>query len=309
VESAAYANAIPLWFGDPPSERIQIEGTPQQAVINVGCTVISPGYFRLMRIPLLEGRDFTDLDDQKAPFVIIVNQTSARRFFGNENPIGRRIINNEKPRTIIGLVKDSKYGSPAESPQPYFYSPFQQRFGTGQHNAIYIRATGEPDEARAILRREIAALDPASNLYDEMALSEYTQASLYPQKVAAILLAALAAVSLLLAAMGLYSVMAYAVSERTREIGIRVALGAGRFDVLGMVVRKALLLTACGLLCGFLVSLASARMIGSLLVQIDAVDPLTYAGAAAFLGLIALLASYIPARHAIQVDPVSALRR
>jgi predicted permease len=310
VENAAYANAIPLWFGDPPSERIRIEGIPEQAgIMNVGSTVISPGYFGLMRIPLLEGRDFTDLDDGKAPLVVIVNQTFARRFFGGENPLGRKVITGDRPRTIVGLVKDSKYGSPAERPRPYFYSPFQQRFGTGQHNAIYIRTSADMGEARAILRREVAALDAASGLYDAMPLTEYTQASLYPQKVAAIMLGALATLSLLLAAMGLYSVMSYAVNERRREIGIRMALGASRLDVLGSVLRKALMLTGVGLITGFVAALVSARLVGSLLVQIDASDPLTYAGAAGFLTWIAVVAAYVPARRAIGVDPVSALRQ
>jgi ABC-type antimicrobial peptide transport system permease subunit len=258
---------------------------------------------------VLDGRDFNDLDDSTAAPVVIVNQTFAQRFFGNSNPIGRKVISGDKPRIIVGLVKDSKYGNAAERPLAFFYSPFQQRFGTGQHNAVFIRTNGDPDEARSILRREVAGLDPASGLYDAMPLKEYTDASLYPQKVAAILLAALAVISLLLAAMGLYSVMAYAVTERTREIGIRMALGAGQFDVLGMVLRKALALTALGLVAGFAVAASLARLIGSLLVGMSAGDPLPYLGASVFLITVAAVATYIPARHALKVDPVSALQR
>jgi ABC-type antimicrobial peptide transport system permease subunit len=181
-------------------------------------------------------------------------------------------------------------------------------FGRGHNNFIYVRTRGDPNTARATLRHEVAALDPTADLYDAMSLTEYTQASLYPQKVAASLLAALGILSILLAAAGLYSVMSYAVSERTQEIGIRMALGSSQRDVLAIVFGKALTMTAIGLMGGVLAALAFTRLISSLLVEVSAADPITFVAAALFLVCVALLASYVPARRATQVDPIIALR-
>ncbi|HZT29638.1 MAG TPA: ABC transporter permease [Bryobacteraceae bacterium] len=312
IEQVSYADWVPLWFGESPWETLHIEGySPVTAAgSKVNRTLVAPGYFSLMRIPLVAGRDFTDQDDADARPVLIVNEAFARRFFQGRDPIGRQVRIEGccgRPWSVIGVVQNSKQNNPAEAPFPYFYAPFQQMFGTGHNNFLYIRAAGDVHAARTALRREAAGLN-AGGLYDAMPLAEYTQASLYPQRVAAMLLVALGTLSLLLAAIGLYSVMAYAVNERTKEIGIRMALGAQSGDVLGMVLRRALILTAGGLLVGVPTALALTRLIASLLVQVSANDPLTVAVAALFLSAVAALASYLPARHATKVDPTTALR-
>jgi ABC-type antimicrobial peptide transport system permease subunit len=195
-----------------------------------------------------------------------------------------------------------------EPPQPYFYMPFKQRFQEGFDIAFYLRTAGNPNEAIATLRREAVAIDPAAASFEATPLSEYITASLYPQKVAAKLLAVLALTSLLLSAVGLYSVITYAVSQRTHEIGIRIALGARPGDVVSMVIRQGMLLTLAGLLAGCAGALAAMRLVASMLVNVSAADPATYAAAALLLGAVALLACYLPARRAAKVDPIVALR-
>ncbi len=312
IEQVTYADWVPLWFGNPPWEMLRIEGyaRSREAGTPVFRTLVGPGYFHLLHIPLLAGREFTDQDDEKAPRVMIVNQTFARRFFQGQDPLGRRVHFDycDCWHTIVGLAQDSKESSPSEPPTPFVYAPFRQMFGRGHNSFIYVRTRGNPNTARATLRHEVAALDPTADLFDAMPLTEYTQSALYPQKVAAILLASLGILSMLLAAVGLYSVMSYAVSERTQEIGIRMALGASRRDVHAMVFGKSLAMTATGLLGGVLAALALTRLVSSLLVEVSAADPLTFVAAILFLLGVALVATYVPARRATKVDPMVAWR-
>ena len=310
VEEVSYADWVPLWFGDPPWENIEIEGaaTGPNRLFKTFRTQVAPGYFRLLRIPLIAGRDFTAQDDAKSARVIIVNQAFLRRFLPVGDPLGRKVRVAGTVSTVVGVVRDSKQSNPAQAPYPYFFVPFQQRFGRGHNNFLYIRTNGSPDTVRAALHREIAALDPAAGLYDAMPLTEYTEASLYQHKVAASLLSALGILSLLLAAVGLYSVMSYSVSERTREIGIRMALGAQPRNVLALVLRQGLVMTLSGLLAGIVIALAGARLVAALLIGVGGADPLTYAAASLFLCAIALFATWIPARRATRVDPMTSLR-
>jgi ABC-type antimicrobial peptide transport system permease subunit len=261
-----------------------------------------------MGISLLEGRDFTERDDRSAELVIIVNQTFARKYFNGKNPIGRKVRVSGEWSTVAGMVKDSKYRSPAEGLTAYFYGSFGQMFYSGHNNFIYLRAR-DLDAARLTLRREAAALDPNKGLYELSALTDCTQAGLFGERVAASLLSALGVLALLLAAVGLYSVMAYAVSERTREMAIRMALGAQRRQVLGLVLRKGLAMTVTGLAAGAAATIATARMLSSTLgAPLSTAEPLVFAAASLLLLAIALLASYIPARRATEVDPMTALR-
>ncbi len=310
VQQVSYADWVPLWFGNPPWNSVLVDGYSRdiQDQFRMSQTVVAPGYFDLMKIPVLSGRDFTERDDANSAPVIIVNQAFARRFYKGADPVGRKVQVSGAFHTIVGMVRDSKQINAGEAPYPFFYEPFAHAFGTGDNNFIYIRTAGDPEAARATLRHEIAALDASTGLYDATPLEEYTQASLYPQKVAAMLLTALGLLSLLLAALGLYSVMAYAVTERTHEIGIRMALGAQRASVHAMVARKAISMTAAGLAVGIAVALAVAHLVGSLLVQVSPADPLTFLFAILFLSGVALAASFIPAHRATRVDPMSALR-
>ena len=162
IEQVSYADWVPLWFGQSPWQTLHIEGyseTPQPGT-KVSRTLVAPGYFSLMRIPLLAGRDFTDQDDSKSKPVLIVNEAFAERYFRGRDPIGRHIEMEGccgRPWTIVGVVKNSKQNTPSESPFPYFYAPFQQMFGSGHNNFIYMRTAGDPNTARAILRHEAAA--------------------------------------------------------------------------------------------------------------------------------------------------------
>jgi predicted permease len=310
IEEVTYADWVPLWFGESPYEMLRVEGDTrsERDYVPVSRTLTSPGYFHLMRIPLLAGRDFTAKDDRDSRYVAVVNQTFAERFFGGKDPIGRRILVSGDWMTVVGLAKDSKYFHPGESAQPYMYVPFKQYFFSGHNNFMFIRTAGNPNDVRPVLRREIAALDPSTALYDAMPLTEYTQAALYPQKVAASMLAALGILSMVLAAVGLYSVMAYAVSERTHEIGVRMALGARPRDVLAMVLRKGMILTVAGLLAGMAAALVATRATSGMFVTVSASEPLVFVAGSLLLTVVAILATYIPARRATKVDPVNALR-
>ena len=238
----------------------------------------------------------------------VVNQAFARRYFAGANPVGRRIRAWGRWLTVVGMSKDVKHHSIAEPPTPYFYAPFRQGFSTGHAAIFYVRMAGDPTAAAAMLRREAAALDPGVGVIEAMRLTEYMGASLFPLKLAATLLAVLGAISVLMAAVGLYSVMAYAVSQRTHELGIRMAVGAQPLDVLRLVMRQGLALTGAGLAAGIFVAFAVTRAARGLLVNVSAADPLTFAAAAVFLALVAMLASYVPARRATKVDPMVALR-
>ena len=311
VQEVSYADWVPLSFGDAPWESVGVDGYTRDGLAEstVTRTLVAPGYFQLMRIPVLSGRDFSEKDDDpKSAAVIIVNQAFARRFFGRRDPVGRKAGVNGRASLIVGMVRDTKQNSPAESPYPLLYLPFSQGFGTGHNNFIFLRTAGDPGSVRATLRHEIAALDSTAGIYDAETLVEYTGAALYPQKVAAMLLAGLGVLSLVLAALGLYSVMAYAVTERTHEIGIRMALGASRSAVHAMIARKAMSMTGVGLAAGIAGALVLAHVVGSLLVGVSPADPIAFLFAIVFLSGVSLAASYLPARRATRVDPVTALR-
>jgi predicted permease len=309
VVSVSYADTIPLGFGTGPGTRLEIEGyVPTESEdMTIGRTFVAPDYFNVLRIPLLEGRDFTERDNAAAEPVAIVNAPFARRFFDGRNPVGRRIKAGGRWLTVVGLVKENKYYLLTEAPRPYFYAPLAQ-VGAPEDIAFYIRSAGDPLQSIATMRREAAAVDPNAGVFDAMPLAEYIGNPLFPQRFAASLMSALGVMALLLAAVGLYSVMAYAVSQRIHEIGIRLALGARPGDVLGMVVREGIVLTAAGVGAGLAGALAATRLLSGLLVGVSATDPLIFTAAGLFILLVALLASYLPARRASKVDPIVALR-
>jgi len=236
-----------------------------------------------------------------------VNQTFAHRFFAGREAVGRRVQTLGEWYTVVGMARDSKYVKPTENAQPYFYVPVRQAFA-GLMIAMHIRTAGEPESVAGMLRREVAVIDPAVRVFDIMPMTEAISAGLFGQKTAAALLAGLGIFALALAATGLYSVMAYAVAQRTQEIGIRMALGAERADVLALVVRRGMSLTFAGLGIGVAASLAVMRLAASQLVQVSATDPLVFIAAPLFLAIVALAANYFPARRATRIDPNAALR-
>ncbi len=309
IVDVSYADRVPLGFGLGPSTDLEIAGyVPRQGeTMGVARDLVGPGYLRTLGVPLMAGREFTTHDVAAAEPVIVVNQSFARRFFAGANPLGRKVRAWGQWFTVVGLARDSKYYRLSEPPRPYFFACMEQQEPDREID-FYVRTAGTPDEALRTLRREAAAVDPEVGAFEAMPLAEYIAGPLFPQKIAASLLSVLGALSLLLAGVGLYSVMAYAVSQRRNEIGIRMALGAPAGDVLTMIMRQGLTLTAAGLGAGLLAALGATHLVGSMLTSVSATDPAIFCGAMAFLGAVALLASYLPARRATKVDPMTALR-
>jgi ABC-type antimicrobial peptide transport system permease subunit len=210
--------------------------------------------------------------------------------------------------TVVGVAKDSKYHRVTESAQPYFYIPIRQIFRPEYGLTFDVRTSGSVNEAIAALRREATAIDPALTIFDAEPMTEYVAASLFGAKIAASLLSVLSALGLLLAAIGLYSVMAYAVAQRTGEIGIRVTLGAQPEDIMRLVIQQGIAFAAVGLAVGSLAAAALARVVAAMLVGVGPADPLVYAAATAFTVLVTLCSAAIPAWRALRVDPAVALR-
>jgi predicted permease len=308
VTAVAYADYAPLGSGSGPYNQIEVQDyTPQpKQSMQVNRYGISSGFFAAMRTPLLEGRDFLDSDDATAPPVIIVSQSFVRRYFGGESALGRRVKIGPNSTTVIGVAQDRKYFDVAEAPRPHFFVSIRQRGPSGQLY-FFLRTTNAPSSVLAVLRREVAAVDSRASAFDAMPFTEWSDVTLLPHKVAATLASGLGLIALLIAAVGLYSVMAYAVSQHTQEIGIRMALGARPSDVLGDVQLRGMTLTAAGLAAGTAVALAATRLVSGMLVGLSSTDPATFAGAALFVIAVALIASYLPALRATRVDPIQAL--
>jgi predicted permease len=322
VTDVAYSDGVPLGFEPSWWEELKIEGYAPQPDenMNIFRNVISPGYLPLMHIPMIDGRNFTEQDNENAPPVMIVNQAFAQRFFAGRNPIGHKVHGWGSWFRIVGVARDSKYHYLNEITPPYFYVPFRQMYRQDMNLAFYVRTRGDPDWVVSTLRAQTLALDPNVTVFDAAPLKEFIGASLYPQKVAASLMAIMGALALLLAAVGLYSAMAYSVAQRTQEIGVRMALGARPGRVLLMVVRQGLTLTAAGLAAGAGLAWMLARVAANVsatnsamgstqkVLQGSANDPLIFAGAILFLSAVATLAAYFPARRAASVEPMEALR-
>jgi predicted permease len=313
VVGVTYSDVVPMSIpsgtGSSPWHQVEVEGyvhAPDEQM-TIHRATVPPGYFDLLGIRRIEGRDFTEQDDARKPMVIIVNQTFARRFFRDLDPIGRKVRIERDVATVVGLVRDSKYHTPIESPMPFFYVPFRQWFAPGLNFSVFLKTRGDPMRMTPVLQREALALNPDA-ISTTRSFSDMNAQSLSPQRVAASLLGVIGGVSLLLAAIGLYSVMSYAVSQRTQELGIRVALGAGPGSVLGLVAKEGLKLTLPGLAVGAVAALALARLVTSMLVHVSAADPATFTASVAFLGFVAVLASCMPAVRALRIDPIAALR-
>jgi predicted permease len=282
---------------------------PADEGISTGFNVVGPKYFRTMETPLLRGRDFTEADRKGAPGVAVINETLAGILWPGEDTLGKRVSVSgpEGPfLEIVGVARDGKYRSLGEAPHPYIYQPLLQSYDPKM--TLVVRTTGEPQSVATAVREQIRALDANLPVADVKTLRDQLDLSLFPSRVAAWTLGGFGVLALLLAAIGIYGVVSYSVAQRTREIGVRMALGAKETDVLKLVLGEGLFVIAVGLALGLLLAGASTRVIVGFLYGVGATDPLTFAGVPLLLGLIALVASYIPARRATKVDPLVALR-
>jgi predicted permease len=317
VTAVSYDDSPPLGFYGYNWEGLEVEGYVPGRSENMKTArdLVSPGYFSLMKIPIVEGRDFTLADtatrlhdDPDHLKVMIVNQEFARRFFAGRNPIGRKVRGWGEWFTVVGVAGNIKWQHLTERTRPGIYVPIRQVYRPEYGLTFQVRTAGPVPAAMAAIRREAAAIDPAMMLFDSMPLPEYISASLYGQKIGATLLNVLGGLGLFMAALGLYSVMAYSVAQRTGEIGIRMTLGARPRDMLFLVLRQCLGLACLGLAIGWLAAAALARMLTAVLVSVSPADPTVYAGAAGIIVAIALLSAAIPAWRALRVDPMVALR-
>jgi putative ABC transport system permease protein len=258
-----------------------------------------------MGIDRLAGRSFTAADGEAAPPVVIVDRLFAERYWPGEPAVGRRVRRGEEWSHVVGVVEPVRYVRPDEDAQPQFYSPMAQN---GQRRMDVLVRGGDPDLAAAALDEEVAALDPELPVHDVRSLAEVARGSVEQHRYPAILLGLFAGVALLLAALGTYGVMSHSVVRRTREIGVRMALGAGRRQVLESVLGEGLRLVALGAAVGLIGGWALGRVLAGLLYRVSAVDPLSLVLVTAVLGGVAALACWLPARRAASLDPLTALR-
>jgi len=311
VTSAAFTNRIPMVIGGNSSMGIGVEGyvprDNEEVVINY--TVVGPRYFETMGIPLREGREFGALDTPASARVIVINESMAKRYWPAGKALGGRIRMGETLIEVVGIAADTKYGSLTERPLPQLFYPLSQRNASTVR--LIARTSGDPAALVGGLRDAIRGLDANLPVFDARTMREHMQGALFVQRMAADLLGAMGVLALLLAAIGLYGVIAYAVSQRTQEMGIRLALGASPASLLGMIVGQGMKLTGVGLAIGLLLALGAFGSIGamrSLLPGISPLDPVTFVAVPAVLAAIALVASWIPARRAGRIDPLVALR-
>jgi predicted permease len=310
VQSAGIADMIPVDLHFTRT-AVFIEGQPTERTANTPSAMINrtgPQYFQAMGTRLLAGRDFTEQDDQKSTRVAIVNEAFARRFYPGEDPIGKRFSLGRSESTknqIIGVVEDGKYAGLNENPRPYVGRPvWQSEVGA---TSVIVRTDGDPQKLISAVTREVQDLDPHLPISSNTLFGKL-DVPLLPARIGASLLGGFGLLALALAAIGIYGVISYAVSTRTHEIGIRMALGAEKSDVLKLVLGQGLKLTLIGLAIGLLAALGATQFMKAILFGVSATDPLTFALASIVLGVVALLACYVPARRATKVDPMVALR-
>jgi putative ABC transport system permease protein len=314
VQAAGAVNYLPL-SGTGNRRNFSLEGQPEPK-LNLEFRMISPDYFRALGIRLRAGRLFSERDREDAPRVAIINETFARLFFSNEDPLGKRIrLGNEQGPfpwlTIVGVVKDVKHGGLDLETSPEMYVPYLQPLLPDWNVPpmfLAVRAGSEASNLTAAVRSAVQDLDRDQPLYSLATMEQLLARSMAPRRFNMLLLAAFASLALLLSVIGIYGVISYSVTQRTHEIGVRIALGARAGDVLRLVVGQGMWLAVIGVGMGLVAALALTRLMANLLYRVSTTDPVTFAVIALLLISIALLACYLPARRAMRVDPLVALR-
>jgi predicted permease len=310
VSDVSYTDYVPLSFGEGSWEDLRVEGYVPQPNENMKLyrAAISPDYFKTLGIPLLDGRDFTMGDDSAHAAAMIVNQAFVQRFLAGRAALGVRVRGWGRWFTIVGIVKDSKVYRVTEPAKPYFYVPIRQVYRPEYGYTFLAKSAMPSDETARTIAQAVKSADPTVPLFNAMPLREYVAGPLQSQQAALQLLAILATVALLLAAIGLYGVISYSVAQRTKEIGVRVALGARPSDVLRVVASQAGALLLAGLVAGLVGGAVLSRLLTAMLYGVRPGDVVVFGGAAAGMVAIAIVATGLPARRAMAVDPVVALR-
>ena len=312
VRGAAVSSGIPFGAGNYTTHPMFTTGAsvlPPSTLVPIDWRIVSPGYFATMNIPLLRGRDFTDADNSTTAGVLIVSQSTAKKFWGDLDPIGRVLHPSAVPKqaiTVIGVVGDVR-DTALNQETPALYYPMAARVA-GLMDVV-VRTSAAPDSVLPAVRQKIRELDPQLALANIRTEDEWVSNSAAQPRLNSVLLGVFAAVALLIASIGIYGVLAYSVSQRTSEIGVRMALGATRSHVLRLIVTEGLVVAIAGIGLGLLGALALARVLASLVFGVQVHDPSTFAAAAFTLALVALAASIVPALRASRVDPMVALRQ
>ena len=307
VRAVGFARMVPLTLTS--SDRgVQIPGYEPGPNENMSIrnNAVTPGYFEAMGIPLLAGRPFLDMDDRDGAPVMIVNQQFANRFWPGEDAIGRTVRTGGEDREVVGVVPTGKYFSLGEEPSDFMYFPQAQEWSFPM--TAHIRTAGDPNALAAAVLQEVRRLDASMPVADLRTMTSTLGVSLFPARLGGAALGIFGILGMILAAVGIYSVMAYSVSQRTHEIGIRLALGAACANVVGMVMKTGMATVGVGVVLGAGIALGTSRLMENLIYGVSSIDPLTFIGIPGILCLVALLATYLPARRAAAVDPMKALR-
>jgi predicted permease len=310
VEAATWSENRPL-VGGGFSRSVFPEGAeiqPGQRGIIVQVNGTWTGYFATFGIPIVQGRDFTDADRDPNAGVVIINESAAKRFWPGRDAIGKRFkfYGDEKFTQVVGVAKDGKYNFIGEDPQPYAYYPAQQTYAPAM--TLVARTSGDPRAALPAMQQEIRKMEATLPVLNPQTMTDVIDASLWAPRMGAMLLGLFGVLALTLATVGIYGVMSYSVTRRTREIGIRMALGAKGGDVLGMVLGEGMVLTCTGMVLGIGAAVAVTRLVAKLLFGVSPTDLPTFAGISLLLGVVALVANYLPARRATAVDPLVTLK-
>ncbi len=289
------ADAYPQGYAPRPHELLEVRRAD-----------VTPRYFETLGIPIVEGREFTNDDNEKAPLVLIVDETTARRYWSGKDPLGQKLLVWGHPFTVIGVVRNSKHQFLNEQPEPMIYmSYFQEADG---ELIVQVKTRGNPVDIASAVERAMHEIDGRLPVFDVRSVRETTQMASIFAVIQSTFAGMFAVIALILAATGIYGVVAYRTQLRTHEIGIRMALGASRADVLRLVLLQGSWLTIIGLVVGLALSLGLTRFTAGLLYGISAYDPVTVVAVMVLLGTMSLLACYLPARRAMRADPVASIR-
>ena len=313
VVAAGMVNRLPL-AGGAQTAPIEFEGVDSTIVapgvgLQADMRPVTPGYFRALQIPTVEGRTFTENDTEEAPTVTIIDDRAAKAVFRGADPIGRRLrfaIPNQPWRTIVGVVGHVRHDRLDDDGRPQVYWSYKQN--TQDREALVVRTAGDPSALAQSIGAAIRSVDPEQPIYDARTLDDVVERSLAQRWLQTALLGAFAAMAILLASIGVYGVIAYGVGQRTREFGIRLALGARRGEIVGLVMRRGAALFGVGAAIGLVAAAASARVLSTLLFNVGAFDLVSFAAATLVLFAVAIAACGLPARRAAAVDPSVALR-